>query len=493
MAFNTLSPSPYQVQNGISYDLQYDPTNGKVQLIQQNAISTTVPVYSDGKWNSNVTAAGFDATEQQTVHNDIQVKVRSAFNTAGGTSKGNILPSFAQQSQQGQPPGQTTIAPTNQNAGNPMNIGGALDAIFNSGKVISQINENFGVGNESTLFKDPMKYPLDLKIKDQDTMVISAYEYQAPNRESLLNGTIESIIQTGLFRGSDRLTVPIGTVHFPMPNGLAESKEVGWGPDTLNSLNAGVLNDVMKNTPGYATGAVAGGLAGGGLTKVTNPTASPLDIISGAGGGAAKALQIGAMGRAIAAASGSASGQGLIAAAALYRILALTQFGVPVETILSRTAGVIPNDNLELLFGGPALRSFSVSYRLTARSKNEAVMIKKIIRFFKQTMSPRKRSGAAGLQSVFLGTPNVYSIRFLTSNGKDIEGISRFKTCALTNFQTDYVPDGQWTAYDLGQPVSTRITLAFTELEPIYDTDYQTNINSVRTDISPVSNSSVGY
>lgn len=493
MAFNTLSPRPYQTKNGINYDLQYDSTNGKVRLIQQNAISTTVPVYSDGKWNSNATAAGFNATEQQTVHNDIQSKVRSAFNTAGGTSKGNTLPSYAQESQQGQPPGQATIAPSNQNAGNPMNIGGALNAIFNSGEVLSNINQNFGVGNEQQLFGTPMKYPIDLKINDQDTMVISAYEYQAPNRESLLEGTIESILQTGLFRGADRLKVPVGTVHFPMPNGIAEAKEVGWGPDSLNSLNAGVLNDVMKNTEAAAAlGAAAFG-AGAAGTKFFNKGASVPDMLSGGGSTARNVLAGAAFLRAATAASGSADGQGLLAAASLDRMLALAQFGVPTETILSRVAGVIPNDNLELLFSGPGLRSFSVSYRLTARSDREARMIRKIIRFFKQTMSPRKRSGAAGQQSVFLGTPNVYDIRFLTSNGRDIEGVSRFKTCALTNFQTDYTPDGKWMSYDLGQPVSTRITLAFTELEPIYDTDYQTNINEIRTDLSKISNDSVGY
>ena len=123
----------------------------------------------------------------------------------------------------------------------------------------------------------------------------------------------------------------------------------------------------------------------------------------------------------------------------------------------------------------------------------EKLEIRRIIRFFKQTMAPRKRSGTAGNASVFLSTPNVYTIKFLTAGGAEIEGVSKFKTCALTNFQTDYTPDGQWVAYDQGQPVSTRITLAFTELEPNYDTDYQTDINSSRSDLRSISDTSVGY
>lgn len=496
MAYQFVPPKPYQSSNGINYDLQWDPTNGKVQLIQQNAASGTVPVYSDGKWNSNATGLGFNSTEQQTIHNNIQVSIRSAFNAAGGIPKGNVLPAWAQPSQQGQAPGQSTITPSqpiNQNASNPANIAAGFGAIFNPGDALSKIGQNFGVGNEEVLFKAPMKYPLDLKIKSQDTMIITAYEYIPPNRESLLDGTIGSIIQNGLGRGADRLKSYKGIVFLPMPNGLAESKEVAWGPDSLNSLNAGVLNDVMKNTEAYLGGAAVAGVLGGAATKFFNKDVGPLEILSGAGGGAAKGMQVGALGRAITSATGSAEGEGLIAAASLDRMLALTQFGVPAETILSRVAGVVPNDNMELLFGGPTLRSFSVSYRLTARSRNEAKEIRRIIRFFKQTMSPRKRSGAAGQQSVFLGTPYVYNIKFTTIGGAENEAVSRFKTCALTNFQTDYTPDGQWMAYDEGQPISTRITFAFTELEPIYDTDYQTDINSSRVDLSPISNDSVGY
>lgn len=497
MAYNTLSPRPYVSSKGVKYELQYDSGKGLVRLIEQNAPTGTTPVYYDGKWNPNATSSGFNAVQQQTIHNDIQTSIRKAFTSAGGTSKGNKLPIWAAPSQKGNPPGQSTVVPsqpTNQNAANPANIGAAIGAILNPDETFSKLGRNYGVDNSYRLFSQPMKYPIDLKTNSQDTLVITAYEYVPPTGASLLTGTIESIIQTGLFRGVDRLENPIGTVFFPMPNGVAEGKDVTWGPDTLNTLNAGVMNDVMKNTGGYLAAAGLGAALGGVASKLLNPTGGVGNILGGVASGAGKGLQTGVLARALGAATGSEEGRGLGAAALMDRVLNASGFAVPAETILSRTAGLVPNDNLELLFGGPSLRSFSISYRLTARSRREAEEIRKIIRFFKQTMSPRKRKGYAGQQSVFLSTPNVYKLKFTTNGNAEIQGVSKFKTCALTSFQTDYTPDGQWMAYDGGQPISTRITMAFTELEPIYDTDYQQNVISGRVNnLSQISDDSVGY
>ena len=370
MAYNTLSPRPYRSINGVNYDLQYDRTNGKVQLIQQNAPTGTAPIYYDGRWNSSAT--GINSTDRQSIHNNIQTSVRSAYNSAGGASRGNTLPPWAAPSQQGQPPGQTSITPanaTNQNAASPMNIGAGVGALLNPDELLSNISKNYGVGNESRLFGTIMKYPIDLKMKDQDTLVISAFEYVPPTSNSLLSGNMASIIQTGLFRGSDRLKKEVGTVFFPMPGGLSEGKDVNWGPDTLSTLNSAVLNDVMKNTEAYGVagglGAMLGGAGGLALKRYTGQGS----VSGGAATGGSLALKGTALGRALAAATGSEDALGLLSASGVEMMSSLTGFGVPAETILSRTAGVVPNENLELLFGGPSLRSFSVSYRLTARSE----------------------------------------------------------------------------------------------------------------------------
>ena len=58
---------------------------------------------------------------------------------------------------------------------------------------------------------------------------------------------------------------------------------------------------------------------------------------------------------------------------------------------------------------------------------------------------------------------------------RDIKGLNKFKTCALTSMSVDYTGEtGRWAAYDEdSQPVSTILTLQFSELVPIYDQDYK--------------------
>ena len=81
---------------------------------------------------------------------------------------------------------------------------------------------------------------------------------------------------------------------------------------------------------------------------------------------------------------------------------------------------------------------------------------------------------------------------------QEISGLNKFKICALVNMQVVYAPDGQWAAYDEGQPVSLTMTLNFQEIEPVYESDYQ-DANRIfsdfkgKSDYSPVNDNDVGY
>lgn len=494
MTYQNISPVPYFTKNSVNYNLQYNKRTGEVQLIQQNAATGATAIYKDGKWNSSsVSSLSISTQEQQTIHENIQTSVRTAFRSLGGTSAGLVLPVWAQQQNQGQPPGQSTSTPSQSvstNATSPANIGAAFGAILNPSEAIRELaNQDYGAGNEAKLLFKGLKYPIDMNSKKQDVLLISQYEYAAPAGDQLLNGDFKNIIQDGLQRGSDfRPEKVIGSVTFPMPSSVSETKDVGWGPDQMNNISAGMMSDVIKNPEQYTGAAVVGGLAGAFISNRLGGSA-----LSGAGSGAGTGAQILGYGKVFDAASGTPEGRGMMGTIAVQKLLTMAQFNTEVETILARGAGIVPNNNLELLFNSPQLRSFGVSYRLTARSRDEAMMIRRILRFFKQGMSPKKRSGrGAGGASYFLKTPNVFKLEFKTTTGEN-KAISKFKTCALVSMQTDYTPDGFWVAYDEGQPVSTRITLQFAELEPIYDVDYQETINESRKDLSSVANDAVGY
>ena len=152
----------------------------------------------------------------------------------------------------------------------------------------------------------------------------------------------------------------------------------------------------------------------------------------------------------------------------------LAQKATGAQGLLSRTTGAILNPNLELLFGGPKLRDFGFTFKLSPRDPDEARQVKKIIRFFKQGMSVKTSQ-----TNVFLKTPNIFNINYEifspnTNSFIDHPSINRIKRCALLNCVVQYTPDGSYMTYD--DPAKTmtsyQLTLSFSELEPIYDEDY---------------------
>jgi hypothetical protein len=144
--------------------------------------------------------------------------------------------------------------------------------------------------------------------------------------------------------------------------------------------------------------------------------------------------------------------------------------------ILARTAAKILNPNLELLFQGPQLRQFQMTFKMSARDKTEAATIKTIIKYFKRHMAVRRDASAA-----FLKAPHVFTIQYLKGSqihpsiGKISPKISgKTKACALLSFTTDYTPLGQYATYNdsEGTMVAYTLNLQFQEIEPLYDTDY---------------------
>jgi hypothetical protein len=490
VAYQTLN-TPTFTRNGITYISQYDSTNGNVQVIQSNAPTGTKPIYVNGNFTAEAASIGLtDSNERQSIHNDLTASIRGAYTTAGGASKGLVLPVYAQQSNQGNAPGQSSSPPSsvpdpNNSSGNLLTaivdtakaIGDPASAI----KTIAVNGDKFGVGNESKLFSGQMIYPVDMKTETQDHMIIEQVGYFPPNAESLFSGS-KKIWTEGLTRGTDvNKEKIIGRVHLPMPNTVQDTNSVGWDADTMNNLSAGAAADVMGNMDKYAAAAGLGGAAG--------------QLVGGnASGGSKLAIQAMMLLALAPSLANNPSLRALVGTDLASMILSMGGKGVDAETILARGGGIVPNNNMEFLFKSPTLRSFNnFSWRMTARSPEEAAVIRRIVRFFKQGMAPKKFTGKSGAPSYMLGTPNVFKLSY--HNGKNglIEGVNLFKTCALTNFSTNYTPDGFWAAYDKGQPLSVSISMAFNELEPIYDTDYQDSIFDNRSDLTSVTDSMVGY
>jgi hypothetical protein len=134
--------------------------------------------------------------------------------------------------------------------------------------------------------------------------------------------------------------------------------------------------------------------------------------------------------------------------------------------VLARQSGQVLNPNMELLFDGPGLRTFSFNYQLAPRNEAESRMVKRILRRLKQSMSAKRTTN-----KVFICTPDIFQLRFKTG-GSDHKFLNRFKQMALTNITVDYTGSGTYSSYEDGTPTIINMSMAFQELAPVYADDY---------------------
>ena len=352
-----------------------------------------------------------------------------------------------------------------------------------------------------------LKYPIDADYGNtQDYMQINQFSYKSPQEgiffpeEGMSQGFSQAagILLEGVPSGSPKEKA-IGLVKLPMPNSLADSNNVSWGPDQLNALTAAATSAAM-GTSGDLITAIKNFVGSMGTRDLGQNFQEALNKAGEGGGNFIKALG-GAMGEFNDAEKQNINLLGRTVVGS--QLLNLFQFQVSPESILARGAGVIPNSNLALLFNAPTLREFTFRWKMSPRSREEATRVNNILRFFKQGMAPKKSNDTqSGGGSFFLGTPNIFDIHFKTAKTKDYQildrndSVLRIKTCACTGAAVNYTPEGMWNAYEKGQPVAITLSLRFNELEPIFDTDYDNNYfnyDPQRTDLLPVPTDAVGY
>ena len=231
-------------------------------------------------------------------------------------------------------------------------------------------------------------------------------------------------------RDPDRKT--IGTVILPVPGGIQDSQQVTWNEDTINPFQLALAN-IALDTIGKSVGEgaqTASDLVKSALKSDDTKTALGTYIASQATGGA--------------------------------------------TNLLTRTTGAIMNPNMELLFNAPQIRNFSFAFTLAPRSREEAKTVIKIIRFFKQGMSPIRSKSR-----LFLKSPHTFRLAY-KRNGSESSGfgvndhpyLNKFKECAMGSFNVNYTPNGAYSTYDDGVMTAYQINMNFREMNPIYNDDY---------------------
>ena len=280
-------------------------------------------------------------------------------------------------------------------------------------------------GTDKGISKE-LRYPLDMA-KNQDVIKFSMVKYKASGLStggSRFGAAERDRIKPNAKIGSGDRQI-IATAILPVPGQIQDTNSATWSDD---SANAGQL----------ALAALGKSAANGEdvtakFTEMSNTVSGNSDVMK-------KAI------------TGTLIG------------------GATGVNILGRQGGLIINPNLELLFSKPALREFTLNFRLSARSKKEGLEVIKIIRFFKQGMAPIREAS-----NLFLKAPNTFQVHYLLrgKNSEEHPFIGRMKECALTSVNTNYTPENNYATYEDGLMVSYQITLTLKELDPVYNDDYK--------------------
>jgi hypothetical protein len=278
---------------------------------------------------------------------------------------------------------------------------------------------------ESNGFKNSLNlsYPLNFdKNSTQDFIEFKVIEYQPRIF------TTEGLQRLKRYGSTDKKKVIRSTIRLPIQGGITDSNNVNWGAEPLDAIQQAAS-----------------------FVSLTAQNEDPTSIISEF----SDLIQNKSINPAV---------QAFIQAEMVKMATSSN------NNFFSRAFGAILNPNVELLFQNVELRPFSFRFDLTPREEQEAIVVKKIIRVFKQSMAPRQ-----GVADIFLKTPMVYDIRYVNGIKKsDHTSLNKIKTCALKNFSVNYTPSNQYMTYGDNEATMSAYSLdmQFQELEPVYFDDY---------------------
>lgn len=306
-----------------------------------------------------------------------------------------------------------------------------------------------------------MAYPLDIDL-NQDHFKITKYKYQRADinlskpARTRTNRDGETVNVAGDSVLGSKLD---GSVILPMPK-PTDANAAGWGGSDLTVTELGTLGLAQQfdQTLGLPTGVSRAlglpSLSGLSDEQIKEQFNAKLKKIQ-----AGEGLTL----------SGMASGPQALSASSIAKLTGLLGANIDVDTFLARTGGRVLNPNAEMLFQGPVIRDFSFEFQMIARSRKEGDEIRRIIRFLKLGMAPKFENIG------FLANPDVFKLEYKNGPTGLLKTVNRFNPggLALTTLKTDYAPNGYWAAYTDSQPVAIKLSLAFTELRPIYEGDQE--------------------
>ena len=322
-----------------------------------------------------------------------------------------------------------------------LNSGKAKD----SGKVAAQLLKKgpFDIPDspsqkvrENPLSFSPVQYPLDLGSNELGHYILfeSGFIGYSPQVSAFRNSNEAGTADGGTVRTTPKITAKVpghsittSGIALYMPNSVKVSYNQSYDTDT----EAGLAGDFE------ATGVA----------------------VSGAEGAAAKVE---------AALQGVVGSTARNAKAILGEFVALAGAGDPVRFAAKR-AGVAVNPRNETFYSSPAQRSFSFEFDFWPRNMKEAEAVEKIIAIFKYNSAP---GFADKTQHSVFTIPNYWRISYMYNNGENPH-LNKIGMCYCQDVIIDYAPDGQYTTFENGMPVHTKMTVTMLEDRIITKSDIE--------------------
>lgn len=127
---------------------------------------------------------------------------------------------------------------------------------------------------------------------------------------------------------------------------------------------------------------------------------------------------------------------------------------------LFATTGRTLNPQIEVIYNSPALREFTMDFRLVPRNPIEAAQIRNIIGQLKYFAAPQIPPETSGRYFI---PPAQFELEFYDAENNQNQFLFRTKKCVLEDISVDYTGNGSFNTFYDGSPVETRLSLRFRE------------------------------
>lgn len=244
----------------------------------------------------------------------------------------------------------------------------------------------------------------------------------------------------------------------PLPSDLSDQNSMTYEPASFNSLQRGVatgaanldLGKVGSSLSDLASGNVVDAAVGGfdALKNAVTSMGPELenaynDLKAGKGGGMAYDL------------IGQMAPEG-------------------VSNVLLGTKGLYSNPNMEALFKGANLRTWSFSWNLTPLKPADSNQIVAFIQEVKKLIYPSYDTGSRGGIFSLQKFPAEFVLTFNSSGAKGgAKRIFSTATCACTDMTVSFTPQGGFFTHEDGRPTNVTINMTFQEVYTLDQSDIQ--------------------